>query len=241
MNQRTATNAESRPRRRSQADRREEARERILDAAEELFARRGYYGVTLREVAVQASTDTALIHYYFSGKGGLFDAVIVRRAGEVNSARMESLDRYEHEHGDAMTAHGVVHAYLKPTFDLMLNGGAGHRHYGAVIAKINSTANSDELNFSATPFDPVVHKLVALLRRVRPECSETEVYWFYHMLSGAITLSLAQTGRIDALSGGLCASSDFAAICERMAAIFGLGFSALPAEEAPPKRRKPRP
>lgn len=229
-------------RRRSQTDRREEASERILDAAEELFAKRGYYGVTLRDVAAQASTDTALIHYYFTGKAGLFDAVIARRVEEVNRVRMQSLEHYESDLGDAMTAHGVVHAYVKPTFELMLNGGEGHRHYGAVIAKINSTASSDELNVATTPFDPVVHKLVALLRRVRPGCSDADLYWFYHMLSGAITLSLAQTGRIDALSGGLCASSDFAAICERMAAIFGQGFSALPERPArkPAPRRKPR-
>ena len=229
-------------RRRSQTDRREEARERILDAAEELFAKRGYYGVTLREVAAQASSDTALIHYYFASKAGLFDAVIARRAEEVNRVRMQSLERYERDLGDAMTAHGVVQAYLKPTFDLMLKGGEGHRNYGAVIAKINSMASSDELNVVTTPFDPVVHKLVALLRRVRPGCSDADLYWFYHMLSGAITLSLAQTGRIDALSGGLCASSDFAAICERMAAIFGQGFDALPERPArkPAARRKPR-
>lgn len=40
--------------------------ERILDSAEELFAKHGIYGVTMREIAELANVDTALLHYYFS-------------------------------------------------------------------------------------------------------------------------------------------------------------------------------
>jgi Bacterial regulatory proteins, tetR family len=49
--------------------------ERILDAAEELFAKHGIYGVTVREIAELANVDTALLHYYFESKRGVFDAV----------------------------------------------------------------------------------------------------------------------------------------------------------------------
>ena len=50
-------------------------RERILDAAEDHFSRHGFWGVTIREVAQDAKVDTALLHYYFDTKRGLFDAV----------------------------------------------------------------------------------------------------------------------------------------------------------------------
>src|ERR1700743_2366094 len=53
--------------------------ERILDAVEELFARHGIYGVTMREIAELADVDTALLHYYFESKRGVFDAVFSRR------------------------------------------------------------------------------------------------------------------------------------------------------------------
>jgi AcrR family transcriptional regulator len=38
-------------------------KETILDAAESLFARHGFHGVTIRQVAAEAGVDTALIHY----------------------------------------------------------------------------------------------------------------------------------------------------------------------------------
>jgi AcrR family transcriptional regulator len=56
----------------------------ILDAAEGLFARHGFYGVTTRQVATEAGVDTALIHYYFGAKRELFDAVFLRRAEILN-------------------------------------------------------------------------------------------------------------------------------------------------------------
>lgn len=230
-----------RPRRRKQAERREESSERILDAAEELFAKRGFYGVTLREVATLSQADTALVHYYFDGKGGLFDAVVARRAKEVNARRLSSLEAYERGVSTTLTAEGVLDAYLRPTFDFIMSGDPGARNYGAVIAKANASSSTDDVNVAVSPFDPVVHKLVSLLGRVRPECAETDIFWFYHMLSGAITLSLAETGRIDILSGGRCRSDDTAIILERMIEIYGAGFAGLPARAEPaPPRPKPR-
>ena len=40
-----------------------ETRDLILDAAEDLFSKHGFYGVTIREVAREAGVDTALVHY----------------------------------------------------------------------------------------------------------------------------------------------------------------------------------
>jgi AcrR family transcriptional regulator len=235
---RTAS-APSRPRR-SQAERREAARERILDAAEELFGARGFYGVTLREVAMQAGADTALLHYYFKGKAELFNSVLGRRAEQVNKTRMESLEAYERAHGNEMTPRGVVWAYLKPTLELVARGGPAMRNYGRVVAKVNSSSVTDEFNVSVTPWDPVVHKMVRMLKRVRPDCREEDLYWFYHMMSGAISLSFAETGRIDTLSNGRCKSADLDTIFDRMASIFGAGLEGLGKTGRPGEDRTPR-
>ncbi|HAV49466.1 MAG TPA: TetR/AcrR family transcriptional regulator, partial [Brevundimonas sp.] len=44
----------------SQGGRNGETRDSILDAAEDLFSKHGFYGVTIREVAREAGVDTAL-------------------------------------------------------------------------------------------------------------------------------------------------------------------------------------
>src|SRR6185312_1574812 len=79
-------------------------RERILDAAEDHFSRHGLLCVTIREVAQDAKVDTALLHYYFQTKRGLFDAVFARRAEIINRERIDSIEAYEVSSGDSITA-----------------------------------------------------------------------------------------------------------------------------------------
>lgn len=93
------------------------AADRILDAAEDLFSKRGYDGVTIREVAELANVDAALAHYYFVTKQDLFDAVLARRADLVFSERMEAFDIYETLSGDKATVEGAVAAFVIPLLE----------------------------------------------------------------------------------------------------------------------------
>ncbi|MDT3443451.1 TetR family transcriptional regulator [Pseudofrankia sp. BMG5.37] len=52
------------------------SRERLLAAAAELFAERGYAGTSLRAVAERAGVDAALVARYYGGKDGLYRAVL---------------------------------------------------------------------------------------------------------------------------------------------------------------------
>ena len=73
-------------------------------------------------------------------------------------------------------------------------------------------------------FDPVVLRLLDLLKKAMPDCPEEDVFWGYHFVTGALMLTLARTGRINRLSGGLCDSDDFEAVKARMAAFMAAGF-----------------
>ena len=70
-----------------------EARERVLDAAEHLFARRGYAAVTLRDIAEEVGIrHTSLYHHVPGGKEALFMEVTERnfqrhRQGLTNAIR----------------------------------------------------------------------------------------------------------------------------------------------------------
>src|SRR5258708_39053406 len=89
-------------------------------------------------------------------------------------------------------------------------------------------------------FDPLVGKFIAVLREALPDCSAREVYWGYQFLTGALTLTFAETGRIDTLSGGLCKSSDLDSVHERLAPYVAAGFRALCARANTPAMAGPR-
>lgn len=58
-----------------------DSRTGILDAAELLFARRGFRSTTIKAIAGEAGVNTALLYYYFPDKQGLYHAVLERAFG----------------------------------------------------------------------------------------------------------------------------------------------------------------
>lgn len=197
--------------------------EQILDTAEELFSRHGLYGVTLKDVAQRLGVHHTLMNYYFKDKKKLFDAVFARRAVVTSARRMQALDEYDLATNGKPTIEGALHAFLDTDLDLYIEGGERWKNYGALGAQV---ANTPEWGAELMDkhFDPVVLRLIGLLKRALPECSEEDIFWGYHFVTGALLLTLARTGRIDKLSGGVCKSDDFAAVKRRMAAFMAAGF-----------------
>lgn len=211
--------------RRSKATQRAETIEQILDAAEYLFSKHGLHGVTLRDVAQRVGVHTTLMHYYFDDKPALFEAVFARRAEVSSSRRMAALEAYEAEVGDNPTAEGALHAFLDTDLDLYTEGGEPWMNYAAFGALASNTPHGALL--MDRYFDPVVLKLVSILKRALPDHSEEDIFWGYQFVTGALMNTLARTGRIDRLSGGLCHSDDFAAVKKRIAKFMAAGFGVL--------------
>jgi TetR/AcrR family transcriptional regulator, regulator of cefoperazone and chloramphenicol sensitivity len=51
-------------------------RQRLLDAASELFGEKGFRLAGTREICRKAGTDIAAIHYHFGNKENLYEAVL---------------------------------------------------------------------------------------------------------------------------------------------------------------------
>ena len=199
-------------------------RDRILDAAEALFAERGFDGVTLRQIASSAGVDVALANYHFGKKLELFNAVFERRAALLNQSRLDALRKVQAEQGDAgASVEQVIEAFLRPLELTQETADPGWRHYLALIAYVNNSTYWGKRMMSKL-FDDLVQEFIAALRQALPTASDQDLYWCYHNLSGALTLTLAQTERIDTLSGGLCKSSDFQAAYDHMIPFVAAGF-----------------
>lgn len=80
-------------------------RERLLDSAMRVFARRGYHAATLEEVAADAGLSTGAVYSNFAGKEDLFltltDREVAKRVEEIGAvlASSDSPDALEREAG----------------------------------------------------------------------------------------------------------------------------------------------
>ena len=216
----------AKPRRsRTKVEQRADKMEQILDAAEYLFSVHGLYGVTLKDVAQRVGVHHTLLNYYFTDKKKLFDAVIARRAEVTSGLRMKAMDEYDVASKGRPTVEGALRAFLDTDLDLYSQGGENWKNYGALGAQVSNTPYGAEL--FDLHFDPLVRRLIDLLKKALPDCDETDIFWGYHFVTGALMLTLARTGRIDRLSDGLCDSDDFEAVKDRMATFMAAGFMSI--------------
>jgi AcrR family transcriptional regulator len=203
------------------------AKERMLDAAEQLFARHGFYGVSLRDITRAAKVDVALVRYHFGGKRELFTAVFQRRAEMLNPERLELLDEVRRAAlPGAPALEDIINAFTYPLLERSAHGGPAWKSYFALVAQVNNSPEWGPILMTQY-FDPLVGKFIAVLREAMPGCPPREVYWGYQFLTGALTLTFAETGRIDKLSGGLCRSTDLDSVHQRLACYAAAGFRAL--------------
>lgn len=214
---------------------REASMERILDAAEHLFAEFGYHGVTLKDVAARVGVSSTLIHYHFNGKDSIFEAVWARKAPISARNRLEAMRRYAEEVGDKVTVEGALHAWIDTDLDVQLYDTEQWRAFGKISAQANSAAGWGAEKMTKY-FNPVVLALIDLLKKAMPDCDEETIFWGYHFVSGAMTHNMARTGRLDDLSHGLCSSDDFDSIRRHMATFMAAGFHAICRSEAAKKR-----
>jgi AcrR family transcriptional regulator len=211
-------------------------KERILDAAEQLFSQRGFYGVSLRDITQAAGVDVALVGYHFGGKRELFAAVFERRAEVLNRERLELLESVRRAAlPGAPALEAIINAFTQPLLERSARGGPGWKSYFALVAYVN---NSPEFGpvMMTRHFDPLVDRFIAVMREALPRCPPREIYWGYQFLTGALTLTFAETGRIDQLSGGLCRASDLDSVHERLAPYVAAGLRALCARSQPAPR-----
>ena len=212
--------------RRTRAEQRAATVKTILDVSEDLFAQLGYFGVTIKDVGDRMGIHAALIHYYFDGKKALFDAVFERRVEYAVTTRTAGLDAYEAEVGDHPTVEGALRAYYDGAFDVYINGDEGWRNFGRIFSQVNNAPGYGAEKMD-TYFDPLVLRLIGLLQKALPDAEPEDLFWSFQFTSGAYSLILSRTGRIDRLSGDLCASDDFEAVRERFVTFMAGGFDAL--------------
>ncbi|MCG8552965.1 MAG: CerR family C-terminal domain-containing protein [Desulfobacterales bacterium] len=68
-------------------------KERLLEAAIDVFGRHGFDSATTRMIAKAGNVNIAAIPYYFGGKGGLYQAVITHIAGHIKNEAGDLLER----------------------------------------------------------------------------------------------------------------------------------------------------
>lgn len=220
---RPAPSPKSAPVRRRSA---EATRERILDAAEELFALSGFHGTSMRDVAERSKHRLALITYHFKTKEDLFSRVVERRASYMGMQRINALDAArQRARGSAVPVRDLICGYVWPFIERSLHGDQGWKNYSQLVARL---ANSPSwAAIISTYYDAVARQYLIEFRRSLSDVPEPTVYHAFSFMVGTMLATVAEPGRIANLSGGTIAESDLEGAFKVMVPFLEAGFLTL--------------
>lgn len=200
--------------------------ERILDAAEGEFARLGYEGAGMRQISVEAGVAQALIHYHFDTKERLFEEVVARRSTEINRLREKRLAAL-FENSKTPALEKITDALLRPTIEV------GHRlahstnDFAKILVSVANSADTRSIGLAERYYDPIARKFIAAFEKATPGIGRANAVWAYMFAIGVGMTMMAQTGRPQRLSEGLCDDSDVEAMLSRVLPFITAGIQAV--------------
>lgn len=162
-----------------------DTKERLLDAAERLFAAEGFAATSLRDITAAADANLASVNYHFGGKEGLLEAIFERRLAPVNRERLRLLARLRERAQGAPALEEVLWAFLEPPFRAIAETGEGGRHFMRIAGRMHS----DPVRWGAffeRQFDAVAERFRDAFVGALPELPAEEVVRRMHYLIGAM-------------------------------------------------------
>jgi AcrR family transcriptional regulator len=142
--------------------------QRLLDAAELMFAEYGYEGTSLRTITEQADEHVGLMTYYFKTKEQLFDKVVHRRATEMHRQRLAALKEVGFEARTPLQLiRAIIWAYAGPMIKARLADSSQWQAHVRIMASLMNQKRWVPL--VRKHYDPCVAVFLEHYRRALPE------------------------------------------------------------------------
>lgn len=172
-------------------------KERILHAAEDLFAQHGFAGTSLRQVTSRADVNIAAVNYHFGSKENLVHEVFKHRMDEMSEKRLSQLSKALEK--DPHDLESILLAFIQPALALTLD-----RHGGSfvrVLARAYAEKNDGLRNFLSENYGQVLRAFAQAIAQCLPNLSKEELYWRMDFMAGSLTYAMADFGLIKRQTG----------------------------------------
>ncbi len=199
-----------------------DTRARILDAAEVLFADKGFEGASMRSLTTTAKVNLAAINYHFGSKEGLIVAVFARRLGPVNQERLALLEVAERR-GKAKLE-DILEAYVAPVLRLIHDQQRGGETFMRLLGRSLYEPGAHLTQLFREEIEPVLSRFTRSLQRSLPNLHSEDLFWRMHFGGGALAYTLAQVHRLELMSKGLCDVTDVDGIIARLVDFLAAGM-----------------
>lgn len=171
-------------------------RERILDAAERLFAEQGFHLTTLRQITQAAEANLAAVNYYFGSKQALIRAIFRRRLDALNAARLERLDALEGSEA-RLDPEAVLEAFVEPALEFTRGGDAEGQRFMQLLLRAFADRDSALHEAMRQEYAHVMRRFAEAVADTLPGADRTRLRHQLDFIVGALTLTMAESALKD--------------------------------------------
>jgi AcrR family transcriptional regulator len=199
-------------------------RDRIFQAAERLFAERGFAEVSVRDITADAGVNLAAVNYHFGSKDALLFEIFRTRSGELNRTRARMLHEATEAAGGKPSLRAILTALVDPPTRWI---DPKHERHVALQFLIRARSEGTPAMRESLRGDVSgLARFADALMAARPDLPKNELYWRLHFVLGLIHQNrTSEIERLRAVSNGLAGESVIAAQVERMVDFAEAGFA----------------
>ncbi len=195
-------------------------KDKLLDAAEALFADEGIQATSLRRITEKAGTNLAAVNYHFRSKEALIEAVFARRLIPINEERLRLLDRVEAAGGNP-SLEEALRAFFVPEVRMWIDS----PRFARLAGRLQYEPDAMLHRFFLAQFEEVIRRFDVAITRAVPEVSREELFWRMGFLIGAMDHTWA-CPYLEGATGGICKIEDPYEVLDRLIAFGAAGLRA---------------
>ncbi len=193
-----------------------DAKRRLLEAAEQLFADKGFEVVSVRDITKAAEANVASVNYHFGSREGLIAAVVTRYMLPVNEERLARVEVLEKRWaGKTAPLEEIIEAFARPLVGMVRKSELSERLFCRLLGRI-FTMPKDGLPLVVEEQMKVLSdRLGRLLAKALPTVAPEELAWRMHFVAGAMIHALLNQDVLHRLTNGASGAPSMEAVVSR--------------------------
>jgi AcrR family transcriptional regulator len=175
---------------------------KLLDAAEQLVAVKGFEAVAIRDVTKLAGMNIAAVNYHFGSRDEMMALVMVRYARPINEERMARLDIAEQRWpGKVVPVEEILSAFVSPLFAQIQVSSLSEESCYRLIGRIFANHGDGMLQWIEKDFDQVSKRFTQAFARSQPSLGAEDLAARIHFILGALIHLLTHQSQLVDASG----------------------------------------